>query len=73
MPNTDSEQPVELAANANNDDKRDEVAVTARGSAKAKSARLRLLKERNESYLAEQRDEGAEEEVTKELRVSNAE
>jgi hypothetical protein len=30
------------------------------------------LKERNENYLAEQRDEEADEEVTQELRVSDA-
>ena len=42
--------------------------------AKAKTARLRLMKERNENYLAEQRDEHeADEELTKELRVSAGE
>jgi hypothetical protein len=45
------------------------VVVTAIHRAKAKNARLRLMKERNENYLAEQRDEeGADEEVTKELK-----
>ena len=41
--------------------------------AKAKNARLRLMKERNENYLAEQRDEqpGAEE-LTGELGAFNA-
>ena len=40
-------------------------------AAKAKNARLRLMKERNENYLAEQRDEHeTEDELTKELRVS---
>ena len=39
--------------------------------ASAKSARLRHMKERNENYLAEQREEkAAEDELTKELRVS---
>jgi len=40
-------------------------------TAKAKNARLRLMKERNENYLAEQRDEHeTDDELTKELRVS---
>jgi hypothetical protein len=40
-------------------------------TAKAKSARLRLMKERNENYLAEQRDENqTDDELTKELTVS---
>jgi len=48
--------------------------ATASQKAKAKTARLRLLKERNENYLAEQRDEHeADEELTKELRVSAGE
>ncbi len=47
--------------------------VTAIQRAKTKNARLRLMKERNENYLAEQRDEEAiDEEVTKELKVQNA-
>ena len=47
---------------------------TAIERAKAKNARLRLMKERNENYLAEQKYEHeAEEELTKELRVSTAE
>jgi hypothetical protein len=70
MPNTQPDEPVELAVNKQ--DKRNEVAATVMGNAKAKNARLRLLKERNESYLAEQRDEDPEEEVTEELRVSDA-
>ena len=43
--------------------------------AKAKNARLRLMKERNETYLAERKDErdGEEDEFTKELRVSTDE
>jgi len=50
------------------------VVVTAIQKAKAKNARLRLMKERNENYLAEQRDEEAiDEEVTKELKVPAAE
>ena len=50
------------------------VVATAIQKAKAKNARLRLMKERNENYLAEQRDEAAaEEDLTKELRVSTAE
>jgi hypothetical protein len=50
------------------------VVVTAIQEAKAKNARLRLMKERNENYLAEQRDEDAtDEELTKELRVSTSE
>jgi hypothetical protein len=40
-------------------------------TAKAKNARLRLMKERNENYLAEQRDEQeTDDELTKELRIS---
>ena len=39
-------------------------------AAKAKIARLRLMKERNENYLAEQRyEEWGDEELTRELRV----
>jgi len=46
-------------------------AVKGMQTAKAKSARLRLMKERNENYLAEQRDEHeTDDELTKELRVS---
>lgn len=49
------------------------VVVNAIQRAKTKNARLRLMKERNENYLAEQRDEEAiDEEVTKELKVQNA-
>ena len=40
-------------------------------TAKAKNARLRLMKERNENYLAEQREENqTDDELTKELTVS---
>lgn len=50
------------------------VVGTAIQKAKAKNARLRLMKERNENYLAEQRDEEAtDDEVTKELKVPAAE
>jgi hypothetical protein len=52
---------------------RNKVVMTAIQKAKAKNARLRLMKERNENYLAERRDEDeADEELTKELRVSAA-
>jgi hypothetical protein len=68
LPNTNPEVPDDLAVNK--EDKRSKVAVTVIGNAKTKNARLRLLKERNENYLAEQRDEQAEEELTQELRVS---
>jgi hypothetical protein len=38
---------------------------------KAKNARLRLMKERNANYLAEQQEETeADDELTKELKVS---
>jgi hypothetical protein len=50
------------------------VVATAIQRAKAKNARLRLMKERNENYLAEQRDEdAADAEMTRELRISTAE
>ena len=45
------------------------VVVTAIEKAKAKNARLRLMKERNENYLAEQKDEHeVDDEFTKELK-----
>ena len=45
------------------------VVVTAIEKAKAKNARLRLMKERNENYLAEQKDEEVvDDEFTKELK-----
>jgi ribosomal protein S1 len=45
------------------------VVVTAIERAKAKNARLRLMKERNENYLAEQKDEHeVDDELTKELK-----
>jgi len=42
--------------------------------AKAKNARLRLMKERNEHYLAERRDDEDEsmDDQIKELQISNA-
>ena len=44
-------------------------ATVAIPTAKVKNARLRLMKERNENYLADKRDEDeAAEELTKELR-----
>jgi hypothetical protein len=53
-------------------EKETDVAVTAVQKAKAKNARLRLMKERNEIYLAEQKEERDAEaqELTQELRVS---
>ena len=40
-------------------------------TAKAKNASLRLMKDRNENYLAEQRDENdTDDELTRELQVS---
>jgi hypothetical protein len=49
--------------------------ATAIQKAKAKNARLRLMKERNENYLAERRDEEDEsiDDLIKELQISNAE
>jgi hypothetical protein len=50
------------------------VVATAIKQAKAKNARLRLMKERNENYLAERRGEDeADDELTEELRVSTSE
>jgi hypothetical protein len=51
-----------------------EAVASAIQKAKAKNARLRLLKERNENYLAERRDydEELNDELTKELTVSDA-
>jgi hypothetical protein len=70
MPNDRSEERVELAVNKEGN--RNRVPGMITGNARAKNARLRLLKERNENYLAEQRDEDAEAERTEELRVSGA-
>jgi hypothetical protein len=49
-------------------------AMSAIQKAKAKNARLRLMKERNEIYLAEQREEREveDQELTQELRVSTS-
>jgi hypothetical protein len=45
------------------------VVMTAIEKARAKNARLRLMKERNENYLAEQKDEHElDDELTKELK-----
>ena len=65
------EKAAELDVNSyeNSYQKRNTVVATAIEKAKAKNARLRLMKERNENYLAERRDEiDADEELTKELR-----
>ena len=68
MPNTQREESVTP------DTSQRHSKILAIEKAKAKSARLRLMKERNENYLAEQKYEHeAEEELTKELRVSTAE
>jgi hypothetical protein len=67
MPNDRSEERVEVAVNK--EGKRNRVPAMVTGNARAKNARLRLLKERHENYLAEQRDEDAEAELTAELRV----
>ena len=54
--------------------KEEAVATTVLQKAKAKNARLRLMKERNEIHLAEQREEREQDhELTQELRVSTAE
>ena len=47
--------------------------ATAVEKARAKNARLRLMKERNENYLAERRDydDEANDDFTKELTVSS--
>ena len=67
MPVAEPEKAAELDVNSY--EKRNTVAATAIEKAKAKNARLRLMKERNENYLAERRDEiDADEELTKELR-----
>ena len=49
------------------DEERAKVAAKASENAKAKNVRLRLLKARNENYLAERRDESDGEDKTKEL------
>ena len=66
MPGAEQKKAVDLDVNEN--DTRKEVVMTAIQRAKAKNARLRLMKERNENYLAEQREEDEEDdELTKEL------
>ena len=55
MPVAEPEKAVELDVNTH--ENRNKVFVTAIEKAKAKNARLRLMKERNENYLAERRDE----------------
>jgi hypothetical protein len=49
------------------DEERAKVAAKASENAKSKNVRLRLLKARNENYLAERRDESDGEDKTKEL------
>jgi hypothetical protein len=62
------DQPKEtVARDANTGQKRSNGVVPAIEKAKAKNARLRLLKERNENYLAERE---VDEDFTKELRVT---
>jgi hypothetical protein len=59
MPVADLEKTVEL---------QQKVVMTAIERAKAKNARLRLMKERNENYLAEQKNEHeVDDELTREL------
>jgi hypothetical protein len=71
MPVTAFDEAVELDHTSKN---RNKGVVTAAEKAKAKNVRLRLMKERNENYLAERRDEQeTDEELTKELTVSTAE
>jgi hypothetical protein len=69
MPNERAEEGAEPM---NKEGTRSRVPARVSGIAKAKNARLRLLKERHENYLAEQRDEDAEAERTEELRASGA-
>lgn len=63
MPVAEPKKVAELDINEN----QNEVVATAIQKAKAKNARLRLMKERNENYLAERKDEHEDEELTKEL------
>jgi hypothetical protein len=70
MSNDRSEERAELAVNK--DGKRSRVPAMVTGNARAKNARLRLMKERNENYLAEQTDGDTEAERTEELRVSGS-
>jgi hypothetical protein len=65
MPIAEPQEPVELEDTSEH---RKNIVETAIKEAKAKNARLRLMKERNENYLAERRDDRPEEwELTKEL------
>jgi len=62
------------AAEVGNTEEKQTVVASAIKKAKAKNARLRLMKERNENYLAERRGEDeADDELTEELRVSTSE
>jgi hypothetical protein len=62
MPSAEQNETVEPSVRTNG---------VASHNEKAKRARLRHMKERNENYLAEQREEqAAEDELTQELRVS---
>ncbi len=64
MPSAEQNETVELT-------ERTKDVASHNGKASAKIARLRHMKERNENYLAERREEkAAEDELTKELRVS---
>jgi len=64
----------EGAAEVGNMEEKQTVVASAIKKAKAKNARLRLMKERNENYLAERRGEDeADDELTQELRVSSSE
>ena len=64
----------EGAAEVGSMEEKQTVVASAIKKAKAKNARLRLMKERNENYLAERRGEDeADDELTQELRVSSSE
>ena len=64
MPSAEQNETVELT-------ERTKRVASHNEKASAKIARLRHMKERNENYLAEQREEkAAEDELTQELRVS---
>jgi|SoiMethySBSTD1v2_1073268.scaffolds.fasta_scaffold1228061_2 hypothetical protein len=64
----------EGAVEVGNTEEKQTVVASAIKKAKAKNARLRLMKERNENYLAERRGEDeADDELTQELRVSTSE
>ena len=71
MPNNQPDDRREQALNR--DDKGKKGVETVTRNLKAKNARLRLLKERHENYLAEQREDNAEADLTEELRASGAE